>query len=275
MLITNKNRIETNVARLNEFFGILSPSFSFLQSEKLFNLRSSLQTELTGIIYNQSYEVLSNHDKRSMNAYFKSWVDDKDCTITLKELFKPKIPLLIIPSEYSFESILTIEKTIELENDLFINELDIPESYIDFSWKNAAYHYATYTFLDYMFNKLKSSIQSSKYHTLSFGDWRSGYFNDEIEFYKNRLIKLGLLSSNESIQEQTKMIVTSTDMIYCGSSYLEEHHCNVNITSEYFVQGGDRLDRSASMISGQHSFSLRNEIRQIHNPLFENYMGDV
>ncbi len=272
MIITNKNRIETNVQRLDEFFGILSPSFSFLQSKKLFNLRSSLQTELTGIIYNQSYEVICNHNNRSINAYFKRFADDKDCTISVKELCKPKIPLLIIPSEYSFESVLTAQKTIKLENDLFVDEKDIPESYIDFSWKNAAYHYATYTFLDYMFNKLKSSIQSSKYRNIDFWNWRHGYFNDEIKFYKNRLIKLGLLSSNKSIQEQSKMIVTASDMLYCDESYLEEHHCTVRISSAYFVQGGDTLDRSASMISNNHNASLRNEVRQIHNPLFEKYM---
>lgn len=272
MIITGKNRIEKNVQRLNEFFEILSPSFSFLQSKKFFNLRSSLQTTLTGIIYNQSWEVMADFNNRSINAYFKQWLNDEDCSVAVKEVFQPDIPLLIVPVEYKdfIPSILTVSQTIELENNIFEKD---KQDYIDFAYQNAEYHYATYEFLNYMFNRLMNNVASSKYHSVEWGDLHHNYFRTQSKFYKDRLIKFGLLSSNESINERAKMILTSTELLYCEKSYIEPHHCTVRITSEYFVHGGDELDRSCSMIASTHTNTLRGEIREIHNPLFKKYIG--
>lgn len=274
MLISNKNTIENNIKRLNEFFDLLSPSKQFLQSDKLFNLESVLKNTLTGIIYNQSYEVVSNFNKRSMTLYFKQFISDEDCTTSIKDIFSPNVPFLVIPVEYTdtFKHIFSIGKTIELENDLFVEDEEIPDNYIDFSWNNALYHYATYSFLDHMFNHLVQSIQQSKYHSVDYGDWHHNYFRKEVKFYKGRLIKLGLLSNNESIKDRTKMILTSTEMVYCENSYTVEHDYEVKVSSEFFVHGGDKLERSASMISYKHNKSLRKEISDTHNQLFENHM---
>lgn len=272
MIISNKNTIENNIKRLNEFFDFLSPSKQFLQSEKLFNLESVLKNTLTGIIYNQSWEVMSNFNNRSMNSYFKQWVNDVDCIETVKEAFQPNIPLLIVPIEYKdfIPSILTVSKTTELEDNIFEKG---KQNYIDFAYQNAEYHYATYEFLNYMFDRLMDDIASSKYHTIDWGDLHRNYFRKQSKFYKDRLIKFGLLSSNESINERAKMILTSTELLYCVKSYIEPHHCTVRITSEYFVHGGDELDRSCSMIASTHITTLRGEIREIHNPLFKKYIG--
>lgn len=275
MLITKKNRIETNITRLHQFFEIITPSISFLQSDKLFNLRSQLKNSLTGMIYNESFEVLCDYNTRSINRYFKDWEDDEDCTISVLDWIQPNIPLVIIPAEYQdkFQAVLISEKMVNLENDLFTHSGE--DSYIDLSYKNAEYHYAHYTLLDYVFNKFMNDILSTKYNAKNgavFCDLYYNYFTKQINFYKERIMKLALLSSNPDIQERAKMILTTSDFIYCDHSYTETHHCRVRFTSEYFVQGRDELDRSARMIKHDHYETMFQEIRGIHDPLFKKHI---
>lgn len=275
MLITKKNRIETNITRLHQFFEFISPTISFLQSDILFHLRSQLKNSLTGLIYNESFEVLCDYNTRSINRYFKDWENDEDCTISVLDWIQPNIPLLIVPAEYQdkIPSVLLSEKVANLEDDLFTPSGE--DSYIDFSYKNAEYHYAHYTLLNYVFNKFMNDILSSKYNTNKgaiFGDLYNNYFRKQVSFYKERMMKLALLSSNPDIQERAKMILTTSDFIYCEDSYTETHHCRVLFTSEYFVQGGDQLDRSAHMFKSSHRDNMLNEMRDIHNPLFNKYI---
>jgi len=275
MLITKKNRIETNITRLHQFFEIITPSISFLQSDVLFHLRSQLKNSLTGLIYNESFEVLCDYNTRSINRYFKDWENDEDCTISVLDWIQPNIPLLIVPAEYQdkIPSVLLSEKVANLEDDLFAPSGE--DSYIDFSYKNAEYHYAHYTLLNYVFNKFMNDILSSKYNTNKgaiFGDLYNNYFRKQVSFYKERMMKLALLSSNPDIQERAKMILTTSDFIYCEDSYTETHHCRVLFTSEYFVQGGDQLDRTAHMFKSSHRDNMLNEMRDIHNPLFNKYI---
>jgi len=275
MLITKKNRIETNITRLHQFFEFISPTISFLQSDILFHLRSQLKNSLTGLIYNESFEVLCDYNTRSINRYFKDWENDEDCTISVLDWIQPNIPLLIVPAEYQdkIPSVLLSEKVANLEDDLFAPSGE--DNYIDFSYKNAEYHYAHYTLLNYVFNKFMNDILSSKYNTNKgaiFGDIYNNYFRKQVSFYKERMMKLALLSSNPDIQERAKMILTTSDFIYCEDSYTETHHCRVLFTSEYFVQGGDQLDRSAHMFKSSHRDNMLNEMRDIHNPLFNKYI---
>lgn len=275
MLITNKNRIETNIARLHQFFEIITPSIRFLQSDKLFNLRSQLKNSLTGMIYNESFEELCNYNTRSINRYFKDWENDEECTISVLDWIQPNIPLLIIPAEYQdkFQAVLISEKVVNLENDLFANSGE--DSYIDLSYKNAEYHYSHYTLLDYVFKKFMDDILSTKYNVKNgavFSDLHYNYFIKQIDFYKERIVKLALLSSNPDIQERAKMILTSSDFIYCNHSYTETHHSCVRFSSEYFVQGSDELDRHAKMIKHSHYETMFQELREIHDPLFKKHI---
>lgn len=275
MLITKKNRIETNITRLHQFFEFISPTISFLQSDILFHLRSQLKNSLTGLIYNESFEVLCDYNTRSINRYFKDWENDEDCTISVLDWIQPNIPLLIVPAEYQdkIPSVLLSEKVANLEDDIFTPSGE--DNYIDFSYKNAEYHYAHYTLLNYVFNKFMNDILSSKYDTNKgaiFGDLYNNYFRKQVSFYKERMMKLALLSSNPDIQERAKMILTTSDFIYCEDSYTETHHRRVLFTSEYFVQGGDQLDRTAHMFKSSHRDNMLNEMRDIHNPLFNKYI---
>lgn len=272
MIITSKFRIETNMARLNEFFELLSPSARFLQSEKLFKLISSMKNTLTGVVYNGSWDVLCNHDTRSINRYYKGFVDDYDCQFNVVQLIQPSKIMLIVPSQYDniFESgsVFVSEPTIDLETHLFVDEQD---SYIDLAYRNAEHHYAHYSMLDHMFNTLTNSVLSTKYTIPDFGDWHYDYFREEIEHYKNVMFRFGLLSKNVEIQERAKMILSATEMLYCESSYLDGHHSMIRIGSEFFSQGG-KVGRDCSSIASCHTNGLRGEIRAIHNPLFTKYL---
>lgn len=276
MIITKKNTIEQNIKRLTSFFEILSPTMSFLQSDNAFSIKEVFHNNLSGMCVTQSMEMMSNFDKKTIKGYFKHFINDEDCTVDLIEYLQPNIPFLVLPIEYKdvFPAIFYIEKPVDIENNLFIKDIG-SNSYIDYAYNNAEYHYAHYMVLDYMYNRLINDIHSSKFilRDINFGDkWFYGYFSNTAQHYKNNIVRFGLLSNKKEIQERAKMIITSTELLFCEESFTEPHRSARVIDSEFFAQGG-KIGRSCGTILSDHVNDFIGEIRAIHNPLFEHYMA--
>lgn len=272
LIFCNKLRIANNLGRLREFLDILSPAASFLQSEELFTLIEAYKTTITGKITNQSIESGNDFSDRRNNVYFRQWKDDP-APKPVAEIIRSMIgKQTVVPYEYAemFDCILHSEKTPVLENNFYGAEHD---NYIDFAYRNAEYHYAMYDLLGKVFSAIMNNISASKYYITDYG-YSTLFLYSRAKEYKNRLIRFGLLSSNQEINERAKMILTSSELIYCEKSFTEEHHCRVKFTSEFFKQGGDDLKNSISC-SYSHVKSLRKEIRDVHNPLFEKYMDTL
>lgn len=272
LIFCNKLRITDNLLRLEEFFKILSPAASFLQSNELFSLIESYKTVITGKLMNQSVEHGHGFSDRKSNAYFKQWKNDpapKPVVEIIRDMIGKQT---VVPYEYAemIDCILYSEKTEDLENNFYGSSHD---NYIDFVYRNAEYHYVMYELLCNVFSALMNNISASKYYITDYG-YNISFLYSRAASYKNRLIRFGLLSSNQEINERAKMILTSSELIYCKRSFTEEHHVGVKFTSEFFKQGADDLNIGVS-ISHSHVKSLRKEIRDIHNPLFEKYMDTL